>query len=148
MELPRGYNARLARFDRLLRMRWSDAQECWLLERKLAAARLDLDPALLPEDTRAQYAEGYFTLGVYEPRALPAIDNLIRGLEWADTWKMGMTSDQIADYMDDRETIARASRSVAFSRDMHDLGGEAFDEYARLTGARSFANSDAARRAA
>lgn len=102
MNLPRGYNRRLQRWDSQLRMRWSETLEEWVLERKAAYGRLDLDPAFLCPDTFTQMRDGYFTLGTYPPRDLPTVDRLISYLQFSDLWNNGMTVEEMQQYMDDR----------------------------------------------
>lgn len=130
MTLPPGYQKRLQRFDRWLRMRWSESSQRWLLERKAAYARIDVDPATLAHDTFVQMRDGFFTLSEFPPRGLPQIDRLITALRRSDTWNMGMTSDDIASYMDDRDAYRREAQRKAFRAAMGDLASESYDDLA------------------
>jgi hypothetical protein len=138
VDLPRGYNRRLQRFDPLLRMCWSSERECWLLERKISRGSL-LDPAIIrSQDTYRQMREGYCTLGIYPPRGLPAADRLVAYLQRVDTWNMDRSAEQIADVMDEKD----ASRRAAIVRHQRDefaaIGSDAYDTYAGMSGARSY----------
>lgn len=121
MELPRGYNRGLRRFDPDLRMRWSGEREEWLLERKFARSVAPGVAANAFSDAAIQARDGYLELGSYGPRELPSLDRLVAHLRWADTWNMGMNANDIADHMD-REWVA-AERTRA--RKFRELVGEA-----------------------
>jgi len=135
--LPRGYNRRLQRRDRLLRMRWSPRRECWLLERKATFGRMDRDPATLPYDTYVQLRDGYHELWTYPPRALPPVDALVRQLDRADTWRPGVTADRMADRLDQRDD-AEEARLDAWGRSMtEDIASDVYDDVVWARGERA-----------
>lgn len=144
MELPRGYNKRLQKFDELLRMRWSPSQEVWLLERQYARrndARVNgtsnvqfIEPF---SDSWIQLRDGYMGIGEYPARELPNIDRLINCLRWSDTWNMGMDADAIADYMDVEWVAQRRRASANFRDEVGNRASEAYDTLKWRDGSRA-----------
>lgn len=115
MRLPSGYNQRLARYDRDLRVRYSQRRHIWLLERRARYPRLPVDPArygFLEHDTVVQMRDGFFTLGEYPPRSLPPVDRLIAYLRTQDIRRQG---DQ---------DLGRLAEAVADELDAQDLARE------------------------
>ena len=135
MTLPKGYDKRLRLFDPLLRMRWSQQREEWILERKCARP---IHQGFIEawSDAAIQNRDGYFELGSYAPRELPNIDRLLNYLRWADTWNMGEDADTIADHMDKRWIDAQRRRKAHFRDEMGARAGEAYDTLAWQSGAR------------
>lgn len=127
MQLPWGYNRRLQRYDRDLRMRWSPSTERWLLERRARYERKYIDPDAYDDkehDTYRQLADGYFTLGIYQPRDFPTVDQLIDYLKSQDMHALGKTAEQVADEMDADYYARLKARREATRRDVGDVGGE------------------------
>jgi hypothetical protein len=131
----RAYNARLLRFDRALRLRWSPRRGRFLLERRASYARLSVDPDLYgraEHDTVRQLRDGYFELGSYEPRELPRVDRLIAYLRTQDVWHrgdqdLGKLAEAVADELDadyERRTLATEQGHTA---DVGDRVGELWE---------------------
>jgi len=102
----------LRAFDPALRLRWSDGQGCWRLERKVSRGTV-WPPSMLEspasfEDRKAA-REGYILIDLIGPRALNA--RLVPVLRRADIWSNG-GAGAVADAMDQldisqRETMKR-----------------------------------------
>lgn len=114
MRLPPTYNARLQRYDRDLRVRWSSRRQQWLLERKARYERLTVNPDLYApheHDTVVQMREGYAELGSYPARELPRVDRLIAYLQSQDVWRRGdQDLDRLAHAVADELDAAYAER--------------------------------------
>lgn len=139
-----GYNARLARFDRELRLRWSDRRARFLLERRASYARLSIDPDLYgreEHDTVRQLRDGYFELGSYLPDALPPVDRLIAYLKTQDVWRrgdqdFGKLANAVADELDadyDRRMRAAEQQHTA---DVGDQVGDLWESMVWKSGER------------
>lgn len=140
MNLAPGYNWRLRRYNPDLRVRWSPSREVWLLESR-ARYRRAINPALYDEhenDTFRQVADGYFTLGIYQPRDLPTVDRLIDYLKSQDTWALGKTAEQIADELDADYEARRAKRRRDAVDDAGHMAGEYHDALKVQAGERAF----------
>lgn len=144
MNLPPAYNRRLQRYNADLRVRWSSTREVWLLESRARYRRADVDPDAYGDrehDTFRQLADGYFTLGIYQPRELPPVDRLIAYLKSQDTWALGKTAEQIADELDaDYETRREKRRRDAVDDAGH-MAGEYHDALKVQAGERAFVPS-------
>ena len=138
MRLPRSYNRRLQRADPLLRMRWSEERECWLLERKISRGVLPNPATIRSRDTYQQMRDGYSTLGIYPPRQIPGVDRLVAYLQRVDTWKMGRTPDQIADRLDEADAGSRAAIQRYQRGEIEAIAHDSYDAYASMSGARSY----------
>ena len=139
MQLAFGYNRRLQRYDSDLRMRWSPTTERWLLERRARYKRTWIDPDTYPDkehDTYRQLADGYFTLGVYLPRELPTVEQLIDYLKSQDMWALGKTAEAVADELDADYFTRREARRTAQTREVGDIGGEVYENHAWSEGRR------------
>lgn len=142
----RRYNKALQRTYPDCRMRWSERQECWLLERRANYARVDIDPAKYPRDamdTFIQRRDGFYTAGRYSPRGLLPVELLVRILLANDPTRMdipGATDEERAEnFMNameerEREELRRANLSGSFQHT--GLGGELYDQLAWAEGRR------------
>ena len=139
MQLPFGYNRRLQRYDRDLRVRWSLSRELWLLERRATYQRAAIDPDAYGDkehDTYRQIADGYFTLGVYQPRELPPVEALVEYLKSQDTWAMGKSAEAVADELDEDYYARQKARREAANREAGDIAGEVYENHAWSEGRR------------
>lgn len=130
MRLAAAYGRILKAYDPLLRMRWSDRRELWLLERKAAYERVDLDPDVYGDrehDTIRQLADGYFTLGVYQPHDLPTVHQLIAYLKSQDVQRMGKTAEAVADELDADYWQRRETRKQQANRKAGEVAGEVWE---------------------
>lgn len=142
----RRYNKVLQRTYPDCRIRWSERRECWLLERKAAYARLDIDPSKYPRDavdTFIQRRDGYYLAGRYHPRGLPPVDLLVRILLANDTARMDVAGatpeEQAQNYMnamEERENAARDKRSRDYTFQESGAGGELYNQLAWAEGRR------------
>lgn len=130
MRLAAAYGRTLARFDWDLRMRWSPVREVWLLERRATYERRDIDPDCYGDrehDTIRQLADGYFTLGVYQPHDLPTVHQLIDYLKSQDVQRMGKTAEAIADELDADYWQRREQRKQQANRRAGEVAGEVWE---------------------
>ena len=139
MNLPKDYNKKLQRWDDMLRMRWSQQLERWVLERKYRRALWSLTPGTLTDEAFLQMRDGYTTLGTYDPRELPNIDRLILHLGWADTWRTGLSPEQYADTYEDNSRYKEEARNGRVKRHLRDRASSTWDDVTALTGAKSYA---------
>lgn len=116
------YSARLRRFDRELRVRFSPRRGRFLLERRASYGRITIDPELYgrdEHDTVRQMRDGYFELGSYGPQELPPADRLIAYLKTQDCWRrgnqdFGKLANAVADELDaDYARREQAQRDAA-----------------------------------
>lgn len=116
----RAFNARLRRFDRELRVRFSPRRQRFLLERRASYARVTIDPDLYgraEHDTVQQLRDGYFELGSYLPHDLPRVDQLIAYLRTQDVWHRGdQDFDRLANAVADELDANYATRMTASER--------------------------------
>jgi len=119
MDLPRGYNKTLQRAFPDCRMRWSNASEEWLLERRANYARLDIDPSKYPAgavDTFIQRRDGYYEAGSFAARNLPDVNRLVAFLRLMDPRNLDVDLDNpeahniIADRIEAREQAEEAAK--------------------------------------
>ena len=132
MQLALGYNRRLRAYDRALRVRWSPVTERWLLERQARYERNAVDPDVYGDkehDTYRQLADGYFTLGIYQPHDLPTVDTLIAYLKTQDTWVTGKTAEAVADELDADYFARREARRQQANREAGDVAGEVYENH-------------------
>lgn len=90
----------LRAFDAALRLRWSDGQDCWRLERKVSRGTV-WPPSTLEtpgafEDRKAA-REGYILIDLIQPQSLSG--RLVPVLAQADIWSCG-GAEEVADAMD------------------------------------------------
>ena len=137
MRLDKSYNARLQRFDGLLRMRWSTERELWVLERKYRRAAWSIG-AVVADDAAIQLRDGYLELGTYEPRALPHVDRLIQYLGWADTWRYGLRPEQFAETYEQHHEVKAEQKEAKVQRHLRDRASDTWDDVASLMGSRSY----------
>jgi hypothetical protein len=141
MRLPSIYNARLSRYDRELRLRWSPRRGRFLLERRASYARVTIDPDLYgreEHDTVRQLRDGFFELGSYAPRELPPVDRLIAYLKTQDVWRRGdqdfdRLANAIADELDQDHQRRQAATEAAATDDVGERAAELWehDRWAR-----------------
>ena len=102
--LPSYMKSLLHNFDRDLRLRWSDAQNRWRLERKVSRGVMwppsELETPSAMEDRRSA-SEGYILVSLIEHNALS--DRLIPVLRQSDIWSNG-GAEAVADAMDRMDT--------------------------------------------
>lgn len=147
MNLPRNYNKRLQREYPDCRMRWSDRQECWLLEKKAAYSRVDIDPKKYPKeavDTFIQRRDGYYLSGSYPANHLPQIDRLLAYLRSQDPVRMGLNPNKpleeaarIATAIEAREAEERRRVRKSQTYEGSGVGGELYDRLAWEEGRRA-----------
>lgn len=144
MELPRNYNRTLQRTHPRVRLRWSDARECWLVEQQIGRAKLPLPYKGIHPDTARCLNDGYREIGRYPARELPPVDRLVRYLNCMspERWKSG---DELADHLDMVDSLATDRKNARIRRHFNDRSADAYDDFARAEGSRSFARSNAAR---
>lgn len=140
------FNQRLQRAYPDCRIRWSERQECWLLERKARYARANINPALYPReavDTFIQLRDGYYTAGRYSPNGLPPVDLLVRILRANDTALMdipGATPEEQAnawcDMAEEVEAEAKRRAALAETFEATGIGSEMYDQLAWAEGRR------------
>lgn len=142
----RRYNKTLQRTYPDCRIRWSERQECWLLEQKVQYARVDIDPAKYPReaiDTFIQRRDGYYTAGKYPPRGLLPVELLVKVLLANDTRRMdvpGATPEEQAENfmnaMEEREHQAILKGREENSFYGSGIGAEMYDQLAWAEGRR------------
>jgi len=104
---PPGIARELHAFDPALRLRWSDGQGCWRLERKVSRGTVwppsTLESPAAFEDRTAAH-DGYVLVDLIRPRDLSA--RLVPVLRQADIWSSG-GADAVADAMDRLDVTQR-----------------------------------------
>lgn len=144
----RRYNKVLQRAFPDCRMRWSERKEQWLLERKAAYKRLNVDPNKYPADaidTFIQHRDGYYTAGVYEPTRLPHVERLVAYLraDVALMEKMATAADpveraaQLAYAFESRDAERQRKVRKEQSFEHTGAGGELYDRLAWEEGRRA-----------
>lgn len=141
----------LKAFNRILkkaypdcRMRWSDARECYRLERRANYGRADIDPASIPRsavDTLIMRREGFYL--VREFGTLPNADRLVQALYAGDTARMDMGTDdpveaaaRYAQRIEDaeKERVAKGRRDNSFEHS--GVGSDLYNQLAWAEGRR------------
>jgi hypothetical protein len=140
------YNKKLQQTYPDCRIRWSERQEVWLLERKARFARLDINPKNYPSeavDTFIQLRDGYYRAGRYEPTGLPPVELLVKILLANDTALMAVEGktpeDQANAWCDaaeemEREAKRRAAKEQTFEHS--GIGSDMYDQLAWAEGRR------------
>lgn len=143
MDLPRKYNRRLQRAHPRVRMRWSDARQCWLVEQQVRRARLPQPYRGIAPDTAIRLNDGYTMIGEYAPRALPPVERLIRYLNCMspDQYRTG---DELANKLDRIDELGEDRKNASIRRHLNDRGADAYDDFVRAEGSRSFPHANAA----
>lgn len=135
MRVSASYAARLASYDRALRICWSPRRACFLLERRASYARIAIDPDLYgrqEHDTVRQLRDGYFELGSYAPRELPTVDRLIAYLRTQDCWRrgdqdLGKLAEAVADELDQDYVTRTRAAEQAHTADVGDRVGDLWE---------------------
>lgn len=146
MNLPLDYQRRLQREFPDCRMRWSERQECWLLEKRASYARTDINPEKYPKDavdTFIQRRDGYFLSGEYHAKYLPQIDRLLTYLRSQDPVRMGLNPEKpleeaarLATAIEAREAEERRRVRQSQTYEGSGVGGELYDRLAWEEGRR------------
>lgn len=120
---PSSFVRRLREFDSSLRIRWSDAKTCYLLERKVTRGRQP-DPACYEDwDEYVAARDGYVTCFPVAPHELD--DRVIMTLMASDLWTTGGANAK-ADQMEAREAEEKA---LSHERWLERVTDEAKDWY-------------------
>jgi hypothetical protein len=138
MRLAPSYNRRLQGFDALLRMRWSAARECWVLERKYRRASWSINTATLTDDAAIQLRDGFMELSTYPARGLPHIERLIQYLGRMDTWRHGYSPEGFADTYEQHHEVQAEAKERHIQRHLKDRASDTYDEVVAMNGSRSF----------
>jgi len=151
--LPRNYNKHLRAAYPDCRIRWSNRQECWLLERRANYGRVDIDPAKYPKDaidTFIQRRDGMYTAGRYHPNGLPPVELLVKILRANDTARMDIAGktpeEQAENYCNmleeqEAERVRLANKNASFVES--GVGNELYDQLAWAEGRRVSVPSNA-----
>ena len=127
-DAPRGFVSRLRAYDHLLRIRWSDWEQRWRIERKLTNAR-SIDPDLFREHQYEEFLarrEGYIPV-LYAGRE--QLDNRVIFTLWVNDIQRQGGSRTVADRLEQEEAIYR-SRSRA--KWLDDVYVQAQERYAYM----------------
>lgn len=128
--LPKGYMERVWKEDRLLRIRWSMVEECWMFERvftrpcsldRVRSYVLEMRKAGIKQITPEQVnnmVDGTFNLDRWQPcmgdewvntgvacDGLPKLDRLIEMLQYGDTQRIAGTGDVLKDAREIASTL-------------------------------------------
>jgi hypothetical protein len=148
MRLPANYNRRLQRTFPDMRVRWSNQQECWLLEGRANYTRIDVDPEKYPVeaiDTFVQHRDGYFQFDRIAPNGLPPVDRLIAALCANDTQRMDLgpgddiaRGARLAEQYEQRDAGRREAEAHTHRYDVRSAAKELYEDLAREEGRRVF----------
>lgn len=84
---PKSFVEKLQRYDRALRVVWSDARACWLIQRKIGPARPSLPGAFPDQDEYLAARDGYTILFEVDRECLDA--RVLTSLWDSDIWRQG-----------------------------------------------------------
>ena len=121
---PRDFVEKLRHFDSALRIRWSDGQNRWRLERKISHGTV-WPPSIWEspnqQEDRKAAADGYVAVGVLKQGELT--DRVFAHLASQDIWRQG-GAKAVADRMDENDILAERMARLRRSDTLEGLARE------------------------
>lgn len=129
---PESFVKRLAKYDPMLRVRWSDYERCWLIERKARRGRFEYGTSPNPE-VRQRFHDGY--VHVFSVPQAWLDDRVIKALGMGDLWKNG-GARELNRQMDDAIEYKERRDDWNQKDDLRYIANEMFNYKSHLEGSR------------
>lgn len=131
-EAPKEFVARLRAYDPLLRVRWSDVEARWRIERKITRGRW-IDPGNFHDSQREDFvsaSEGYIPVLFCEKNQL---DERVFITLWAnDVWRRG-GANRVSDEMESAEAMKRKASRARWLDDVW-MAAKSYKDYMNTVG--------------
>lgn len=131
-DAPKAFVQRLRAYDNMLRIRWSDFERRWRIERKIAHAR-SIDPGLYKESDYEQFVarrEGYLPILFCQREQL---DNRILYTLWASDMQRQGGGAKVADRLTAYEEAFRLHKRAKWLDDVYNQAKDYYNWMNTLT---------------